>query len=113
MKVPHSFEKHYKENEVLKLEKTIYGLKQAVMCFWQKLLEGMKKLGNTRSKADPCIYYKWTNAGLVVWTSWIDDNVMMGPEKEMKKEKQKFIEIFECDDVGPLEEYVGCKIEVD
>ena len=66
MKVPCGFEQHYKKNEVLKLEKTIYGLKQAVMCFWQKLLEGMKKLGNTRSKADPCIYYKWTNAGLVV-----------------------------------------------
>ena len=33
MKVPHRFEKHYKENEVLKLEKTIYGLKQAAICF--------------------------------------------------------------------------------
>ena len=34
MKVPHGFEKHYKENELLKLEKTICGLKKAVMCFW-------------------------------------------------------------------------------
>ena len=58
------------------------------MCFWQKLLEGMKKLGNTRSKADPCIYYIWTNAGLVVWTSLIDNNLVMRPEKDMKKEKK-------------------------
>ena len=38
-KVPHNFEKHYKENEVLKLEKSIFRLKQAAMCFWHKLLE--------------------------------------------------------------------------
>ena len=112
MKVPQGFEKHYKKDEVLQLEKTIYGLKQAAMCFWRKLLSGMKQLGNERSMADPCLYYKWSDAGLIVWTSWIDDNLVMGPKNEMKAEKQKFMEIFECDDVGPLEEYVGCKITI-
>ena len=113
MKVPRGFEKHCKKDHVLQLNKTIYGLKQAAMCFWKKLLGGMKQLGNVRSKADPCMYYKWTKAGLVVWTSWIDDNLVLGPHDEMKSEKKKFMKIFECDDVGPLEEYVGCKIEID
>ena len=79
MEVSQGFEKHYKKDEVLKLEKTIYGLKQAAMCLWRKLLSVIKQLGNTRSKADPCLYYKWSDAGLIVWTSWIDDNLVMGP----------------------------------
>jgi hypothetical protein len=26
-----------------------------------------------RSKADPCLYYHWTETGLVLWLSWVDD----------------------------------------
>ena len=37
MKVPEGFETHYTEGMVLKLMKTIYGLKQAARAFWQEL----------------------------------------------------------------------------
>jgi hypothetical protein len=37
MKVPLRFEKFYSDDVVLKLEKCIYGLKQAAMAFWQQL----------------------------------------------------------------------------
>ena len=49
----------------------------------------------------------------MVFASWVDANQVMGPEQEMMKERQKFMEIFECGHVGLLEKYVGCKIEVD
>lgn len=59
LKVPQGFEKYYVQDVVLKLQKTIYGLKQAAMAFWHKLLEAMGTLKNERSKADPCMYFKW------------------------------------------------------
>ncbi len=49
MKVPHRFEKFYPEDMVLKLKKCIYGLKQAVMAFWQQLLLCMKSMEMVQS----------------------------------------------------------------
>ena len=63
-----------------------------------------------RSGADPCMYFRWFDLGLVVWLSWIDDCMVWGPEELVKVAKNEFIQMFECDDVGDVDEYVGCKI---
>ena len=66
MEVPRGFEKHYEGNVVLRLLKTIYGLKQAAMTFWKMLLRCMKNMDMKRSTADPCLYYDWTELELVL-----------------------------------------------
>ena len=66
MEVPRGFEKHYTSNVVLKLLRTIYGLKQAVMALWKQLLKCMLDMGMTRCCADPCLYYTWTALILVI-----------------------------------------------
>eukprot|EP00957_Ditylum_brightwellii_P169271 12883421-Ditylum_brightwellii.AAC.1 len=66
-----------------------------------------------RNGADPCMYYKWTLAGLVIWLSWIDDCMVWGPKSVVPAESKAFTNRFECDDVGEVNEYVGCKIERD
>ena len=140
MEVPQGFEKQYQsENEkaqneenirnmsskvkkkgkakygleyiVLLLLKAIYGTKQAAMAFWKELLECMRDMKYDRSGADPCMYYKWTTDGLIIWLSWIDDCMIWGNKQIIYKEKEQFMERFDCDDVGELKEYVGCKIE--
>ncbi len=58
MRVPQGFEKFYPDEVVLKLKKCIYGLKQAVVAFWHKLLLCMKSMGMTQRTADPCLYHK-------------------------------------------------------
>ena len=78
MEVPRGWREHYGKNPVLLLLRTIYGLKQAAMAFWRELLKAMKKIGMKRSKADPCMYYSWTQWGLVIIISWIDDNMIVG-----------------------------------
>ena len=60
MEVPVRWEQHYPRDVVLKLKKTLYGLKQAAMAFWRQLLKCMKHMEMKRSTADPCLYYKWT-----------------------------------------------------
>ena len=44
-----------------------------------------------RSKADPCLYYKWdTEHGLMIWVSWVDDCLTCrDKEGEFMKQKSK------------------------
>jgi hypothetical protein len=36
---------------------------------------------------------------------------MIGPKNQVMKTREGILERFECDDVGEMKEYVGCKIE--
>jgi hypothetical protein len=111
MKVPQGFESYYDPRiYVLLLLQTLYGLKQAARAFWNKLLMAFRSMGFNRSKADPCLYFDWTPTGLVVWLSWIDDCLCIGNKDGVKKAKQQMVDRFDCDIIGNMDEYVGCKL---
>ena len=67
-------------------------------------------MGFTRSDTDPCIYFKWYKHGIILWMSCIDDCMLWAPAEISLEEKNKFLQRFDCDDLGELTEYVGCKI---
>ena len=66
----------------------------------------MKDMNMERSMADPCLYFLWTEHGLVIIVSWIDDNLIVGSEKAVKVIKSELMNRFECEDCGELNEYV-------
>ena len=113
MKVPEGMEHHYKGQVVLLLLKTIYGLKQAAYQFWLMLLRAFGSMNYQRSRADPCLYFRHTNQGLVMWISWVDDCLVVGPKEMVMQAKKDMMDRFDCDDVGELKEYVGCKVTYD
>ena len=57
------------------------------------------------------MYYKWTVLGLIIIISWVDDLLLCGKKEAVLKEKEELLKHFDCDDIGELNEYVGCKIE--
>lgn len=61
LKIPEGFEEFYNKDDILYLKRTIYVLKQVAMAFWKELLHASKKMGFTRSAADPCLYFKNTS----------------------------------------------------
>jgi hypothetical protein len=77
MKVPPGFEKFYLDDLVLKLKKCIYGLKQVMMAFWHQLLLCMKSMKMVHSTADPCLYHKWREDGLVLIVSWFGNYCLL------------------------------------
>ena len=79
--------------------------------FWRELIKAMQYMKLKRSDTDPCLYFKWTGAGLLVWLSWVDDCLCIGPKEEVMKSKTELTTLFDCDDVGEFNEYVGCKLE--
>ena len=46
--------------------------------------------------------HKWTDKGLVIWLSLIDDCLIYGPEGIISIEKKEFRERFIYDDVGDV-----------
>ncbi len=43
--------------------------------------------------------------------SWIDDNSIVGQESGIMELKKALMNQFECEDCGPMDEYIGCTIE--
>ena len=66
MEVPEGFESFYPVGCLLLLLQTIYGLKQVAFAFWVQLLKALRDMKFDRSKADPCLYFKWTAIGLTL-----------------------------------------------
>ena len=112
-KIPQGFERHWDPSKyVWLLTKTTYGLIQAAVQFWKSLLEAMKHMKYNRSSADPCLYWNWHEEdGLSVWLSWVDDCCGLGPKKVVMKSKEQLKRLYDCEDIGALTEYVGCKLE--
>jgi hypothetical protein len=108
--VPQGFEGFYAKNTVLLLLKIIYRLKQAALAFSRELLKAFHHMEYRRSKA-PCLYFRWTALGLILWLSWVVDCLVGGKDEGVKKAKAHMMELFDCDDVGELKEYVGCKVD--
>jgi hypothetical protein len=65
-----------------------------------------------RCIADPCVYFKWTENGLHLWTSWVDDLLScVVSSDDLIQSKKIVMKHFEFDEVGELAEYIGCKVE--
>ena len=113
MKVPQGFERFYPSNVVLLLKKTIYGLKQAAFEYWRALLKAIKSIGLASCCADPCVYFRWTQRGLNLWASWVDDLLSCGSKKDVIDGRKALKKHFALDKIRELKEYVGCKVEFD
>ena len=112
MESPEGFEKFYPKNVLLLLKKTLYGVKNAAKAFWLVLLKIMASIGLLRSKADPCLYYTWDAVyGLITILSWIDDLLIFGKREGVLHYNKKITDLIDCDDIGPLTDCIGNKIE--
>ena len=58
------------------------------------------KLKYQRSKVDSCLHFMWTESGLLVWLSWVDDFFVIGPHGRVLIAKSELKAEVDCDDVG-------------
>ena len=111
MEIPKGFEKFYPKNALLLLKKMLY-VKKAAKAFWLVLLKIMASIGLLRSKADPCLYYTWDAVyGLIIILSWMDNLLIFGKHEGVLHYEKKTTDLIDCDDIGPLTDYIGNKID--
>jgi hypothetical protein len=73
--------------------------------------ESVYKYGIRLEQADPCIYFKWTHHDVLVWVSWIYYFLVIRNAEGMNHTNNQLMEIFDCDEVGNMDGYGGCKID--
>lgn len=96
-------------NRVCKLNKSIYGLKQAGRQWNIKLDEKLRIFGLIKSKTDPCIYYT-NNLGLMI-AIYVDDFLIFFKEiDELNKLKEFLNKEFLMKDLGEAKSCLGIKI---
>ena len=95
---------------MLRLEKTVYGTKQACKAFWNLLVRTLRSIGFTRSTADPGLFSRNDDNGVVLIATWVDDLFIMGRHDAVVEVKLKIGELMPIKECGEMREYVGCKI---
>ena len=72
-------EEPFKEGHVLKLNRSLYGLRQSPRNFFEHLKERLESIGFKQSSCDPCLFLK----GEVTCLVYVDDCLFFGRDKSM------------------------------
>ncbi|CDO75026.1 hypothetical protein BN946_scf184640.g1 [Trametes cinnabarina] len=113
MEQPEGFTAKGQEHKVLRLLRSLYGLKQAGLAWWRTLNESMKELGFKRLVSDAGLFiFRDKNGLLVIVVVYVDDALFCGPNKALvEKMKAKFMEKWECRDLGEPKEFLRMRIQ--
>ena len=97
---------------VCKLNKSIYGLKQAAKNWYEALTSLLLKKGFKRSRNDYCLFVKKEEDGTFSYVLvWVDDIIVAGETEEAVNEiKSMLNENFKMDDRGVLNWFLGMQI---
>ena len=95
---------------VLKLNKNLYGLKQAAYNWFEWLKKGLESRGFVQSKIDPCVFYKNKSILLV----YVDDCIIFDPKQsnidEFIMSLHNGVENFQLTDEGNIKDYLGVEL---
>lgn len=112
MEQPDGYKVKGKENYVFKLNKAIYGLKQASKAWYDKIDKALTDLQFKKSLNEPCVYIKTDNQGNdIILALYVDDILIFSkntPEK--KKLKEELMRLFEMKDLGKATHVLGMRI---
>lgn len=102
-----------RETEVCKLNKSLYGIRQASRIWNLKLNSVLIAAGLRQSNADPCVYFRTDNEETVIVAIWVDDGIIAGNrmatiDKIVNTLKTSFKMTH-----GPAEHFVGLVIQRD
>lgn len=102
-----------KSGYVLKLKKSLYGLKQAGRV-WNTKLDGvLTKMGYRACESEPCLYTKSSKAKTInVIAVYVDDLLLACSNKgEMLATKKAICSEFQVVDKGPVTNFLGLEIQ--
>ena len=112
---PKGFQRKDKKDQVIKLIKSLYGLRQAPKSFFDKLSAGLKERGFEQSNLDKCLFMKKD----MICVVYVDDTILVGPNASdlnnviaslgIADEEQRHV--FDLRDEGEVGDFLGIRIE--
>jgi len=114
MAQPEGFVVNGKEHMACKLNKSIYGLKQASRQWNLKFDQVIKKFGFRENDVDNCIYIKTKGGKFVILVLYVDDILLASSDKNMLHETKGFLSSnFDMKDLGEASYVLGIEIHRD
>ena len=112
---PKGFQRKVKKDLVLKLVESLYGLKQALKSFFDKLSRGLRDRGFEKSEVDKCLFMKQD----MICVVYVDDTIIASPDSKaidtliynlgIADEEQRHA--FDLRDEGEVGDFLGIRIE--
>ena len=100
-----------RKTHALKLIHNVYGQKQAGWVWNKNMDQGMREIGFTLSKFDPCLYYH----GSVVFLVYIDDCIVFGPNEQAINRVITDLHAcsldFTVNDQGDISNFLGIQVQ--
>lgn len=104
---PEEFKKN--SNQVCRLNKAMYGLKQAGRQWNLKLDAALMSYGLTKSQMDPCVYYN--DNGTLFLAIYVDDILIFWQNENVLNElKKQLSQSFKMKDMGKAQGCIGMRI---
>jgi hypothetical protein len=98
-------------NLVCRLKKTLYGLKQALKAWLDKIRQYLITSGFQTSNADFSLYVKKTDHGILVIVIYVDDLIITGDsDGDISDLKNLLKQKFEMKDLGELRYFLSIEV---
>jgi len=110
-KMPEALSSKPKELCAIKLQRSLYGLKQSGRMWYNRLSDHLTKEGYTNDPICPCVFIKKTTSGFVIIAVYVDDLNIIGTQNEIQKASNYLKGEFEMKDLGQTKYCLGLQIE--
>jgi hypothetical protein len=116
MEIPEHFDilNADRKKQVLKLNKSIYGLKQASRVWNEKFTSTITSMGFIQSDGDPCIFIKYKSTEkqqpICIIGIFVDDCFVLGEDDQIAFTSQQLMKSFNMHDLGLLSYALGIKV---
>jgi hypothetical protein len=103
-----------KEGKVLRLRKTLYGLRQAPRAWNAKLDSTLRRMGFEQSSHEAVVYRRGNGGNVLLVGVYVDDLVITGTKDVgVAAFKEEMKATFQMSDLGPLSFYLGIEVHQD
>ncbi|KAK2436707.1 putative mitochondrial protein [Trifolium repens] len=109
--LPDVYSSGSRENYSIKLNKSLYGLKQSGRMWYNRLSEYLLREGYKNDSICPCIFMKRLGNDFAIIAVYVDDINIIGTPKELSKAINCLKKEFEMKDLGKTKFCLGLQIE--
>jgi hypothetical protein len=97
-------------SNVVKLKKSIYGLKQSSRNWFLKFVQTILEYGFIESHADSCLFTKKEGNDLLIILIYVDDGLIVGPRAHVDKIKSFLFKRFKMRNLGEAKKFLSLEI---
>lgn len=97
--------------QIVKLVKSLYGLRQAPKLWYKLLAETLSKAGFRRSKYSDCLFIGGSTSRPVYIVAYVDDLLVLGAHTTVESAKESIGKLLSVSDLGACSFFLGVKME--